>query len=217
MAKQKSEFVSSFDVAARVFKSLANAVMDAGGSDDDLRRLESDTKLRGEVGRLIASTPSLLAPVGTVEIPATTQPFVAKDHFVVNTEEDAPLKISYLGENFRAWFLGKTEEARSAGALRYARLVRPSLDGPIIAGLGGEAKAETTLAEFYVLLARQPDGASGPLLTDGCANIFYVRDVSGVLCAVGAYWSGYGWSVDAVSVSYPDEWDAGLRVFSRNS
>lgn len=61
-ARQKSEFVSSFDISARVFKSLAQAVLDAGGSDEDLRRLESDLKLKAEVGRLIVGG----KPVGNI-------------------------------------------------------------------------------------------------------------------------------------------------------
>ena len=59
-----------------------------------------------------------------------------------------------------------------------------SVDGPILAELGGEAKAETTLTEVYSLMEAQKNGENGPLLTNGYANIFYVRDVNGALRAV---------------------------------
>ncbi|MBI2024992.1 MAG: hypothetical protein HYT03_02835 [Candidatus Harrisonbacteria bacterium] len=53
MAQKKSRFVSAFDVCARVFKALSNAVSDAGGSDEDLRRLETDPELRKKIGALM--------------------------------------------------------------------------------------------------------------------------------------------------------------------
>ncbi|MCR4256891.1 MAG: hypothetical protein NUW08_04260 [Candidatus Uhrbacteria bacterium] len=42
MAKQKSPFLSSFGVAFQVLKSITDAVLAEGGSDDDLRSLLSD-------------------------------------------------------------------------------------------------------------------------------------------------------------------------------
>ena len=56
----KSEFVSGFDIAARIFKSLANAVCDAGGSDADLRKIEADSKLRRKIAELVVGP---IAPV----------------------------------------------------------------------------------------------------------------------------------------------------------
>ena len=67
------------------------------------------------------------------------------------------------------------------------------------------------------LLRLQSNGEGGVLLTNGYANIFYVRDTNGELRAVHVYWyAGYGdWRVHARSVGYPGAWDAGIRVFSR--
>ena len=53
MARAKSEFVSSFKIAGTVFEKLATAVIDAGGNDEHLRRLESDEGLRAKVAQLI--------------------------------------------------------------------------------------------------------------------------------------------------------------------
>ncbi|MEK7195270.1 MAG: hypothetical protein AAB655_01085, partial [Patescibacteria group bacterium] len=130
----------------------------------------------------------LLTPVGTVTVAATTTSFVAKDRFVVNTKQNAPVKIAYLWDDFRAWFTDKVEQPFEGSTLKYGKLSRSSVDGSIIAELGGEEKAETTLAEIFSLMAAQmaaqPSGESGPLLTNGYANIFYVRDAKGVLRAV---------------------------------
>jgi len=83
--------------------------------------------------------------------------------------------------------------------------------------LGGEAKAETTLFEMYQLLKKQASGGEGELLTNGYANIFYIKDMSGVLRAVSGNWGDGGWRVYAIAVEDPGDWDAGYRVFSRNS
>ncbi len=159
----------------------------------------------------------LLIPVGTATVVATTTSFVARDRFVVNTKKNAPVKISYLGDNFNDWFLGKEEQPFGGSTLNHRKLSRSSVDGPIIAELGGEAKAETTLTELFSLMEAQKNSESGPLLMDGYANIFYIREAKGVLRTVGAFWDGGGWSVCAFPVGDPDEWRGARQVFSRNS
>ena len=103
----------------------------------------------------------------------------------------------------------------AATELRYAKLTRSSLDAPILEELGD--KAEASLSQMYALMARQANGQEGVLLTNGWANIFYVRDINGELRAVRVRWDGRGWFVDAYSVTYPNGWYDGNRVFSRNS
>lgn len=162
----------------------------------------------------------LLDLVGTVTTSATTSKFVAKEKFVRDTGRKAKVKISYLGDNFTAWFLsgdGKTEDPISEQTLCHHKLRKASVDGPIITELGGEAKAETTLSEMFSLMEKQKNGESGTLLNNGWANIFYIRDNAGVLRAVDVRWHGGGWVVNACSVGNPLRWGDGARVFSRNS
>ncbi len=159
----------------------------------------------------------LLIPIGTATVAATTAPFVARDRFVVNTGKKAPVKISYLGDNFKDWFLRKEEQPFTGSTLKYGKLSRYSVDGPIIKELGGEEHAETTLTELFALMEAQKNGENGPLLTNGYANIFYIKDAAGVLRAVYAGWSDDGWSVGAGDVPSPSVWHAGCQVFSRNS
>lgn len=161
--------------------------------------------------------PAILEFVGPPHIiPATTEKFVAGRNFLLKRDGGI---CSYLGENFRRWFLegdGKVEEPHTETVLRCHKLRKNSVDGPIIAELGGEAVAETTFAEMFALLKKQANGQKGTLLTNGYANIFYVRDQSGLFRAVFAYWHGVGWLVRACEVSHPIAWLAGRRVFSRN-
>lgn len=163
---------------------------------------------------------SLIDWLGTVTTSATNQKFVVNDNFKL--KKDGGI-CSYLGDNFKEWFDGKVEDLIGAQTLRYGKLNRSANDVPlkegeqaIIPELGGEAKAETTLTEVYDLMARQAKGQKGVLLTNGWANIFYVRDKNGVLRAVIVDWIGGGWSVGAFSIGSPFRWLDGSRVFSRN-
>lgn len=183
---------------------------------------KSGEELGGRLGELLrslqegvslASKAVLLESIDTVTIPARAERFAASEQFVLNygPKTKPGVLISYLGDNFKQWFLGKVEEPLTKETtLRYAKLVKSSVDGPILAELGD--KAETTLAQIYALLELQKNGEGGVLLTNGWANIFYVNGR-----AVDVYWLGDGWHVDAYSVTGPDRWDDGLRVFSRNS
>lgn len=159
----------------------------------------------------------LLIPEGTVTVAPSNAPFVARDHFRVNTTTTGWVKIAYLWDNFRDWFLEKAEESFAGSTLSYGKLSRASMDGPIIAELGGETKAETTLAELFALMEQQPNGETGPLLTNGYANVFYIRDVNAVPRAVDVHWRGDGWDVCADAVTNPIVRSGDRQVFSRNS
>ena len=156
----------------------------------------------------------ILKMIGTITTSPTTEKFVSKDKFVKNSKE---VKFYDFFGSFQEDFLsgnGKTEEPLGEQELRYGDLIKNSGDSPIIEELGGEAKAETTLSEMYDLLKKQANGTPGVLLTNGRANIFYIRDKGGVLRTVRVNWRGDGWFVDACSVGYPFDWFAGRRVFS---
>ncbi len=160
---------------------------------------------------------TLLKFIGTVAVPATAEKFVAKEHFVKDTSEKARVKISFFGGNFAKWFLGKVEFPLIASTLSYHRLMKSSIDSLIINKLGGETKAETTLAEMFALMEKQANGKSGALLTNDYANIFYICDIKGVLRAVRCYWDDDGWSVAAYEIDDSTEWNSASKVFSRNS
>ncbi len=162
----------------------------------------------------------LLEPIGTITVPATTTKFVGKDWFIEGINRDTKVNFRSLSDKFKEWFLngtGKTEDPITEQTFRYHKLRQSSVDGPIVAELGGEKMSETTLAEIYSFIAKQPNGEEGVLLNNGSANIFYVRDKDGVLRTVFVPWSGSGWHVLARSVESPYSWGAGRQVFSRNS
>jgi len=154
--------------------------------------------------------------LGTTTTSATTEKFVAKEKFRLDSEE---VKFYGFYGSFEKDFLsgkGKIEEPIDSQELRYGNLTKGSVDGPIIAELGGEAKAKTTLSELYDLLKKQSKSEECVLLTNGYANIFYIKDTSGVLRAVRVSRRDDGWYVVACSVENTCDWFAGRRVFSRS-
>ena len=208
---------------------LNQLIVNLGGQDGDQWEQQLKQFLRkepcwtnGNVTQVAQPkpTPSILELVSTVVVPATTGNLVAKEKFVRDTGRKAKVKISYLGDNFTEWFLsvsGKTEDPITEQALRYHKLRQSSVDGPIIAELGGAEKSETTLSEMFALMEKQGKGEDGVLLNNGYANIFYIKDQNAVLRAVYVYWGGDGWDVLARSVVGPIRWLGGYQVFSRNS
>ncbi|OHA63737.1 MAG: hypothetical protein A3J30_01285 [Candidatus Wildermuthbacteria bacterium RIFCSPLOWO2_02_FULL_47_9c] len=186
----------------------------ASGFLADLRDANIAKVSRDEFRRLLGLrqlNPPLLETVGTVTVPAITELFIAEEKFSVG---DTP-KIVWVSGLFRGWFGSKTEKPMAKTELRIAKLTKSSVDGPILEELG--ECAETTLSQIHALLAQQPNGEQGLLLTNGLANIFYCLDIEGTLRAVRVHWGGNGWYVDADSVEDPFRWSAGSRVFSRNS
>jgi len=153
----------------------------------------------------------------TPVVSVTSKPFVARDHFIVNIGQTASIRISHIGGNFRRWFLNKIEEPFATNVVRGSKLCRASKDGPIIAELGGEKEAVTTLTEIFACLEFQAEGKGKPLLTDGSANIFYVRDANNMLRAACILWRNGGWSVNAWTIDASSKWSAGSLVFSRIS
>ena len=61
--KKKSEFLSAFGIMFEIVKALIQTLLDRGGTDDDLRRVQSDAALREEIVNLIlAKRQSKTAP-----------------------------------------------------------------------------------------------------------------------------------------------------------
>jgi hypothetical protein len=151
----------------------------------------------------------LLEPVDTATIPGSAEPFDVRDRF----EKPAGVRFSTIWVEFKKRFYGKTEPAFAQASLRKYRLLRIAPDGPIIAELGGETRVETAVAAAYALIRRQAKGEPGILQTNGFANIFYVRDLKGILCAIRIGWDGEGWVIDAISVEDPLAWNGKHEIF----
>lgn len=207
-------------MTSRQAAELDHALERNGLSAEDVKKMSEEdflaqvlAVLRGEAK---IERNKLLKFISTITLPATTALFIASENFVVSTGNGAKVKISYVSDIFKKQFFGKKEKKRGKINLRYGDLTRSSKDDGTISELGGKKKAETLLQDVYALLAQQPKGEEGSLLTDGKANIFYVLNNAGLLFAVGAYWGGGGWNLYAYSVVNPSACYVGFRVFSRD-
>lgn len=155
----------------------------------------------------------LLELVRTVSVPGISE-FRATDKFKVGETVDGVKISQYMGDNFKKFFLPKIESNVPATEIRVHKLFRKSRDLGIRAEIG-EGKEETTLGQLWEMLKLQGNGQDGVLLTNGWANIFYIRDINGNLWAVYAHWYGVGWDLNADSVESPSGWRAGGQVCSR--
>ena len=172
---------------------------------------------------LVPKTELLLKTVGTVVILPNKKRFVARKSF--KTPECKGVKIGVIYDSFADLFLDKIEKPSSIRKLHY-HVVQPhasSKNDSIIANLGGKVLAETTLFDIFFLMKKQGNGDSGVLLANGQANVFYVKDVRGVIRSVDLAWHNeaeegdhvtppvsVGWGISADS----DGWDGHSRVFS---
>lgn len=153
----------------------------------------------------------LLKVIGTVTLPATTTWFIAKNVFLLGPSTKTGYDAS---EDFARRFSEKIEGSMAKQSLIYHELHNPSADDPIIAELGGEEWAETSLTVIHGLIVSQRNGEQGALLTNGLPNVFYVRDASGILCSIIVSRLSPAWSLDAYPRDHPDECERGSRVFS---
>lgn len=171
--------------------------------------------LNGAAGPTVEK-PELLELVTTVAVPGTDR-FVAEEHLKANGSK-AKLKIAFVWDAFASSCLPKVEESVPSGTLKVYKLTTGSVDAEIIERLG--VTHESYLADLHAMLEAQPNGEEGPLLTNGSANIFYLRAKDGSLWAVYAHWfvGREGWYVNAYSVENPDRqngWDSGRQIVSR--
>lgn len=186
-------------------------------STEDAQWVITDTKtavaLFAEAvkNRTKTTTTKLLEFVTSVTVPSSKR-FAAADHFKHGEVVDGVQ--CYLWDNFKKQFGTKVEENVEECEIRIHTLLAPARDLPIRAEMG-EEREETKLAHLWYLLTLQPNGKAGALLTNGSANIFYIRDTENILWAVCAYWFGDEWSLGASSVGNPNGWSEGHRVCSR--
>src|SRR3984957_12620253 len=155
------------------------------------------------------STTALLQHVETAVVLASGAPAIIRDYF----KKNPGVRFSTVWAEFKKRFFEKSENAAAEVTYCKYKLLQLSADGPIVAELGGETKAEATFTAAFALLKRQPRGETGFLQTNGYANIFYIRDKNGTLCAVRIGWADDGWVIDAISVQDPLAWNGKHEIF----
>lgn len=214
------QLADRFRHALRKDRELTNAdIQELNESSDNILEEILVGATKKALAKVRRKEGKCLKKVGSVMTP--TQDTFDAGSFFMDVRQPQGIRL-YLWPNFKAHFAKKLEQPIEGMPLAYHDLTEDTRDGKIIRQLGGEAQIETYLSQIAWLIARQangPDSPVGPLLTNGSANIFYVRDDQGVLWAVHAHWfvDSRDWRLCAVSVAPPPPWYAGDRVFSRDS
>ncbi len=153
--------------------------------------------------------------VGSTAIMADEKKFIVNDNFKVDIREVADLKISFLGESFRAWFENTKEPRFLGGTIEGRDLVRSATASVIFSEFNERRKIETTLREIHDLMKIQKNGDKGTLLTNGAANIFFVGDINNQLRVVRIRFYAECWRVNSYLVTRPTKWQIGDRFFCR--
>ena len=165
---------------------------------------------------MATSITHVLELTGEIVVQSTSWKFVPKERFNSHNEE---VRFNLLGKRFLDWFV-LTEDAdwitdRNQRILRCHRLVQTTKDEAIIAELGSDViKLLVSLPEIYTLLRDHGWGTPGVLLSNGEANIFYVRDPTGTPRTIFTYCDAVGWCVGAHHIGATDKWEVGRQVFS---
>ncbi|MFA5994731.1 MAG: hypothetical protein WC823_07280 [Parcubacteria group bacterium] len=158
----------------------------------------------------------LLEPLGSIAIPAMTDKFMIRKHFIIDESEKARVRIARFGFNFKEHFLWSEDGAdpmRPAATMYCHQVKKPVQSNAIIRNLGADHQMETTLDMMFALMEKQANKENSMLLLNGYANIFFVRDDNRrVLWTVFGSWKN-GWYIDA-KLSGVDKWHEGHRVFS---
>ena len=114
------------------------------------------------------------------------------------------LDTSYIGDNFKECFYPLSFNAKTKKKVLISKkLPRAMNDGEIFKELNPR---EVSMEEIVATLKT---------MSHNFYALFYCRDVTGTLRAVGVYWDDVGWSVYADDVACPFAWDGDYQVFSR--
>jgi len=146
-------------------------------------------------GPVLSKTGPCLELLGTIAVPVVSKEFVPCEHFIQGRYDD--VIIGEIGKSFSKWFLDSknVEERKGETLLHYSRNCRPVTDYSIIEDLQKKGKVEISLAEIFVLMMIQCKGCPGVLNNNGSHNIFYSKDVRGILRIVFVFWMDSSWFV----------------------
>jgi hypothetical protein len=174
MGQKKSEFVSAFGIAFQVWKSLANAVLDRGGSDDDLRKIETDEGLRQKLADLIVGACQSVFPITTTGGKASALIAAGKYDWVNDWITDERFPIAPHAPETRVIELVAYDCAMTSGEVLadFAQrgLARPTYEDALQFGIEHPEEQRKRPIVFLHELVRSPDGSPSVLILRGDAS-----------------------------------------------
>ena len=155
---------------------------------------------------------NILAPYRQLTVGPLTDSF--NPHVVFQTREGL-----WVSPQFTDRILSVVRDVakrESATSLQSFTLVKDALDTQIRAGLPENHLVEPW--QIAALITKQPKGEEGDLLTNGYANLFYVKGKAEQVFVVHVHWfaGNREWYVNAWKLVENDRWYSGHRLFSCN-
>ena len=133
-------------------------------------------------------------------------------------DESGKNPVARINDTFMQHLFGKNELAVEPADIRIHDLTRTSHDSRILEELD---TYETALFHLLLLIdmQRKREKQESLLLKSGYPNIFYIRDMIGIVWTVLLSWSerNGGWSLDARSVGSTNGYLPGSRFVSLNT
>src|SRR3989344_9202146 len=145
---------------------------------------------------------NILAPYRQLTVGPLTEPF--NPHVVFQTREGL-----WVSPQFTDRILSVVRDVakrESATSLQSFTLVKDALDTQIRAGLPENHLVEPW--QIAALITKQPKGEEGDLLTNGYANLFYVKGKAEQVFVVHVHWfaGNREWYVNAWKLVENDRW-----------
>jgi hypothetical protein len=214
----KSDMVRGMLFGAEFFTELNKEIVKLGGDEAMMyETMKTSSGLAKDVAECIVRAHRLaLQPMELIAdgIAVATEAFTKESFFAMN----GPVGF-WFSDHMKSWILRVIPDTIPAfeGTLRKTELTKRMDDSQILSELGSPNPFSP--AEFAAiakdLISKQPKGKSGTLLTNGCANIFYVKLGDDREVSVGMFWSDGEWFFYTNYLN-GDRWLVGPCVFSRS-
>lgn len=213
---KKSAMISGMNFGTELLTNLYKSVKKAGGTEEDIyTKCKSGSPLFEKWARDIVEDKKSYQHFTVVEkdiqIPQNT----------VNKDEFFKEKFIWMSKSFKKNILPEIEETINSAdyTLTSLKLNQSLSDFQIRKDIGeDEVVSPHQLAEeFCSMLNTQSNGQSGPLLTNGYANIRYVQLSNGTILAVDVSWhaSARQWNCHTWRLAARD-WHDAHRFFVRS-
>lgn len=155
------------------------------------------------------------------KMPKKPLPFVVKDKFQVYLNWCAEVKIAYINDKFKEWFLEIIEEPEVEQAVLACGKLRAKTRESFLSE--DDENKSALVSDIFFKLKKQANGEKGDLITKWFTfktNIFFCEDISGKQRFIFVAWDRKqkGWSIVAKEIDffgYEKKLAKGSRVFFR--
>ena len=213
---KKSAMISGMNFGTEFLTNLYKSVKKAGGTEEDIY-----TKCKSGSPLFEKWANDIVGEMKLYQHFSVTDSNIPIPKITLNTDEFFSQKFIWMSDNFKNVILSeiKQEITSVSHTLTSLKLNKSLSDFDIRKDLGEDevVTPHQWAEEFCPLMNQQDKGQPGPLLTNGYANIRYVKLSNGTVLAVDVYWLADGGQWDCNAWELGDNgWFAEERFFLRS-